>query len=366
MAVKAGTDACAHALAAILSRLGATQTIANLETAMTVWPLDTGPVPLTINGGAPTCYICCPSVAYLDYAQDELRHFASRPILHATLTGLLRLAGPLLRGAGLDRQVQPNNWLLATNPMPPLTLPALRAATEALVAAYPAHAIVWRSINDRSDAGLLRMFAEAGYALLPARQIYLFDCRTQPPRRGRDEKRDAECLAASGYRHVDPDAIRPDDFPRIETLYRRLYLDKYTALNPQYRAPFLAALHEAGLVAFYGLRNEAGILDGIIGFFDAGAVMTAPIVGYDTGLPAQTGLYRQLMAIALRRARAEGRLFNMSAGAAGFKRNRGALPAIEYTAVHTRHLGRRARFHSALVRGILGTIGVPLLQRFEL
>jgi hypothetical protein len=45
-------------------------------------------------------------------------------------------------------------------------------------------------------------------------------------------------------------------------------------------------------------------------------IMTAPIVGYDSTLPPDTGLYRMLMALGTRRARQRKMLYNMSAGAA--------------------------------------------------
>ena len=94
--------------------------------------------------------------------------------------------------------------------------------------------------------------------------------------------------------------------------------------------------------------------------------MAAPIVGYDTALPAEAGLYRRLMAIALKRARERKLLYNMSAGAAGFKRNRGGVAALEHMMIYDRHLAMPRRLAAGLVRRILHTIGVPLLRHFEL
>ena len=85
--------------------------------------------------------------------------------------------------------------------------------------------------------------------------------------------------------------------------------------------------------------------------------------GYDTALPQGAGLYRMAMAIALERARRLKRQVNMSGGAASFKRNRGAIPAIEYTAVHDRGLPLANRLASQMVRGVLERVGVPLMRR---
>ena len=123
---------------------------------------------------------------------------------------------------------------------------------------------------------------------------------------------------------------------------------------------------ENGILRCYGLRNSIGSLDGVIGFFQRGEVMTAPIVGYDTTLPQALGLYRRLTAIALRRARSERLLFNMSAGAGSFKRHRGGTAAFEYTMVYNRHLPFSSRLACTTVRALLHIVGKPLLKSFAL
>lgn len=340
--------------------------IDNLETVLSPVGTSVGDLPVSRNEGKPrTCYVCCPTVAYLEYALSELRHFTGHPALSAALHGLVNASRPLLALSGVDRHVQLNNWLLATNPVPDLGQAELRALTDRFVAAHPRHALVWRSLNAVSDAARLESFAAAGYDLFPARQVYLLDCRSTPPPVHRDERRDLALLAGDDYAVEPPERLDAGDYARMAELYGHLYLEKYTRLNPQYSAAFMARAHRGGLISFYGLRRN-GRLDGIIGFFDAGDVMTAPIVGYDTALPQSLGLYRRLMAIGMRRARENRVLYNMSAGAAGFKRNRGGVPAIEYAAVYTRHLPRRQRIACWIVRAVLERVGRTLLTRFEL
>lgn len=340
--------------------------IDNLETSITAVATTLGGLPVTRNDGRRrTCYVCCPTVAYLDYALSELRHFEAHPVLRLALNALVESSRPVLWMSGVDRHLQLNNWLLATNPIPDLDAKELRTITDRLLADHPRHALVWRSLNAVADAEKLKRFRAAGYELFPARQVYLFDCRASQPAEHRDERRDALLLARGDYALIGPDQLGPDDYGRMAELYGYLYLDKYTFLNPQYSAAFMAAAHRGGLVAFHGLRRD-GRLDGVIGFFDAGRVMTAPIVGYDTALPQSLGLYRRLMAIGMHRARAQNMLFNMSAGAPGFKRNRGGVPTVEYAAVFTGHLPARQRLASAIIRVVLERVGETLLRRFEL
>jgi hypothetical protein len=340
--------------------------VSNLQTECTTVKVGGHDLPLTRNdGGEATNYLCCPSAAYIDYAIDELRHFSARPWLKGLLQGLIECARPLMTASRLDRQVQPNNGLVATNLFPDLSQADIAQATRAFTALYPTHSLVWRSVNDQSTAQLKARFEAAGYHAFPSRQIYLFDARAGAPKVSRDEARDIKLLARGGYNWTQG-PWRPEDFVRMAGLYRQLYLDKYTWLNPVYTPLFIEQGHASGELDLHVLRNEDGRIDGVVGFIDHGDSMAAPVVGYDTELPAERGLYRRLMAIAMTRARERRLLYNMSAGAAGFKRNRGGTPALEYLMVYNRHLGLGPRLAAYLVRSILNTIGVPILKRFEL
>jgi hypothetical protein len=342
--------------------------ISNLSTDPGLHKFGSGLLPITINSdpSRPTCYLCCPSVAYIDYAREELRHFSGHRLLSGMLDALVRLGYPLMRAAQLDRQVQINNWLLATNPIPEVTLDTLKAMTHEIVQMYPGHAVVWRSLNDCCDRDAIEIFRRAGYRMYPARQIYMFDCRTAEPKPHRDERRDHALLQNGVFTFVPPTAFLEADYVRAQRLYQHLYLEKYTWLNPQYTAAFMKSMHASQILEFQGLRADDGQLAGVIAFFDSGHTMTAPIVGYDSALPAESGLYRMLMALAMKRARERRMLFNMSAGAASFKRNRGGVSALEYSAVYDSALSPRHRLAALVVRKILQWIGIPLLRSFEL
>ena len=339
--------------------------VSNLTTQMRAIEVAGRSLPMTVNDGAPTCYICCPSAAYLDYAEDELRHFDGRPWLKWVLRGLIGAVRPLVRASGFDRQVQPNNWLVSTNIVPDLTAAQIGAVTDGITAQWPGHAILWRSLNTYCHGDLLARFEACGYRALPSRQIYIFDARQGGPPAGRDEARDGKLLARPDYVVAGPETFAAEDFARIAWLYQKLYLDKYTWLNPRYTPLFMQQAHEDNLLRFYGLRRD-GRLDAVIGFFEQDDVLTAPVVGYDTDLPAETGLYRRLMALALARARERRLLYNMSAGAAAFKRNRGGVAALEYSVVYNRHLAIERRAAGRCVQAVLDTVGVSVLKGFEL
>lgn len=352
----------AKRLETALSDLPVDRLVANLSTRVT---FEAG-LPLTWNDGAPTCYICAPTVAYADYALEELRNFDAAPRLKAALGSLVRLARPLLVASGLDRQVQPNNWLLSTNIWCGLDEREVAALTRDLVAREESRAIVWRSLNDVGDAATLALFGRLGYRLLPARQVYLYDCRKDLPPLRRDLKNDLRLMERGAFHFHGPETLVEADFARIADLYGQLYLEKYTPLNPDYTPAFMERMHRSGLVEFHVLRDEPGEMRGVIGLFAGADVLTAPVVGYDRTLPKEAGLYRHLVVFGMMEARRRRLLYNMSAGAALFKRTRGAVPAIEYTAAYVRHLPLAKRAATRMIEAILTRIGIPLMKRFEL
>ena len=320
--------------------------------------------PMSISDG-PTCYICSPTVAYIDYGLEETRHFVAHPRKQRLLKSLIRACRPIMRATQLDRQVQINNWMFSTNPAPVLTEETAMQLRNDLSTAYPDRAIVMRSLNDMCDASSMAALRTAGFLLLPARQIYILDTQ-QAASPSVDVKRDAKLLADSSYEIVPAHHFSAADFSRAAELYSMLYLDKYTPLNPQYTPRFLAQAHQIDLLRLYGLRGTDDTIDGVAGVFRNGDTITVPIIGYDTTKPQDLGLYRMLNAVVREAEMPNCRYYNMSAGAATFKRHRGAQPAIEYTAVYVRHLNLGPRLATRFVQTVLRAVAVPILRRTAL
>ncbi len=344
---------------------GVSELISDMETRIGIEEIANSSFPVTLNDKTekPTNYLCSPSRAYIDYAIDEARNFADQPMLYNSIKLLIRICAPLVRTTGLDRQVQLNNWLFSTNPMPELTAQMASDVRDALVSKYPDRATIIRSLNECADKVTLDSLQKAGFILLPSRQIYIVAGQVTHTK---NMKADRLKLRQSGLEFVGNDEFHQDDYARSEQLYNMLYLEKYTSLNPHYTPRYIQEMHHRDILKMAGLRNSEGVLVAVTGLFENGRTLTQPIVGYDTSLPINTGLYRMIMAIGQDFAFERGLFFNMSAGAGDFKRRRAAVPVIEYSAVFVRHLPRRQRLAVHIMAGLLHKIGIPLLKKWEL
>ncbi|WP_438447048.1 GNAT family N-acetyltransferase [Gorillibacterium sp. sgz5001074] len=341
--------------------------IHNIRTRFAFLSLGSQVLPLTVNETEwDNAYVCSPYTHYVRYAHEELERLKNRP-LELLLGGILKGIGSGMRAVKLNRVVHINNWLLSTNLAPSMDEDECREMTSCLLDRYPEHALVFRSLNRKLNGPIMDALIGMGYILVPSRQIYILDhLRHTPDAKARWlVKRDFGLMSKHGYSIVPPEEIMEEDIPRITELYRMLYLEKYSRCNPEFSPAFISHARETGSLRLYGLRR-AGTLDAVLGFIVRDGVMTTPLFGYDLTLPQELGLYRMLSALLIRLAEESGRILHESSGAAQFKRNRGALPEIEYSAVYVRHLPQYRRLPWHILQVLLNRIGVPIIRKYKL
>jgi len=230
-----------------------------------------------------------------------------------------------------------------------------------LVRRFPDHFLAVRSLTEWSDADLIDRLRRDGWRLLPARQIYVTDDldRDWAPRR--DTRRDLRLLARTPCQIDRLETLAPGDAARIAELYAMLYLDRYSTLNPAFTPAYIEMTHREKILTYRGLRDEIGGLVAVVGCLARGGVLTTPVVGYDTRRAAAEGLYRMASVLFAQMAREDGARLNGSAGAADFKRHRGARPVLEYTSYFARHLAWPRRATLAAMSRVLDSVAAPLL-----
>ncbi len=360
-------DTCQYQQAYLLPfSSGAQRFIANVATQMQVLRIGEHFFPVTVNDSEyESSYVCSPYTACISYAKEELSKLHNKP-LETGLKLLITAVGKLLRAVQINKVVSVNNWLLSTNLYPDWQGAEIQSITQLLTQQFPEHSIMFRSLNHHSNAALLKAFKAAGYHLLPSRQVYLFDKQRSDYWQYKNTRCDFALLDKTPYTVVDHDDITMVDYPRIVMLYKQLYLDKYSYHNPQFTVECIQLWHQQKLLYMQGLRNSNGLLDGIVGCFERNMITTAPLVGYDTQLPRQLGLYRMLMALVIKRAYNHDLMLNLSSGASQFKRLRGGMPEIEYSAVYTAHLSTPRKAVWKILESLLTHIGVPLMKKYQL
>jgi len=362
MSFAAGADAFAALHVGVATR----GFVANIDARVETIEAGRLTLPVTVNdANSLNAWVCSPLTTYSRYALEETRRVAPR-LIAPPLAGVIGIADRWMRRAELDCAVSLNNWLISTNLYPRADGIDFDALASACQHRWPHHAIWFRSLNFEQHADWLHALVAAGFELIPTRQVYLFRDMQQKATRHQNLQRDLQLLRTTPLTPVAHDAFTYTDFARAETLYAQLYIDKYSHLNPRYTAAFLNAWHAAGLLEFAGFKDDTGTLRAVVGMFGQASVLSAPIVGYDTSWPQSAGLYRLLMAHVLKTTIERDAQLNLSAGAAHFKRLRGGEPAIEYSAVFSRHLSAATRRTLNGLRLLTTKLGVPIMRRFQL
>ena len=328
----------AQNLAELVNQQGIKALVGNLETGVFTLKVGDWTIPASRNDGLRrTCYINSPSRAFLEYGVEELDRLTRNPLFRISGRVLLAAVRPLIATTGLDRQIQLNNWLVATNILPPASAEQWLELFDSAGTEAGGFVPVLRSVNQAAHGHLLKSFDEAGLTLFPMRKVFLRDYAIDQEWTS-DEAKDAKLLSDGRFEQRSGTTFSSGEFQRAAQLYAKLYLEKYSRLNPHYSAEFLDHAQARLGLQLEGLFAPSGEMMGVIGRYEQHYTLTGPIVGYDTALPSKLGLYRRLRAINHGFARRGALLYNMSAGAESFKKLRGGQASIDYTVADFRRV----------------------------
>lgn len=341
--------------------------IQNINTNLMILKVDDVVLPICINHKEyNNSYVCSPYTHYISYAKQELSFLDSK-FLRKSLSLLLSGLSPVFKLSRINKTIHVNNWFVSTNLYPNLTSEQLQAVREFLQTRYPKHAILFRSLNQTHHEDLYKAFIQQNFKLVGSRQVYILDLIKRPIKAKSRWllKRDYKLLKQHQYEIVEADQLSKKDIPRILELYNELYLGKYSKYNPQYTEAFIELALEKKLLHINAIKKN-GRIDAVLGYFCRNGVMTTPLFGYDLSIPIETGLYRLLSVRLYHLVLENGHSLNESSGAAQFKRNRGAVGEIEYTAVYDAHLPMYRRWIWSTLQSIINRVGIPIMRKYKL
>ncbi|MFO0616108.1 MAG: GNAT family N-acetyltransferase [Polyangiaceae bacterium] len=294
-------------------------------------------VPVLVNdGGSHACYLLSSRAHYIDYVREEIGKMPADTTTRAAGIAVAAL-GLGCTATHLARAVHANHWLLSTPPRRPVREEDVREMTRDLTERFPTHALTYRRI-DASDERTSEAFRACGWSLVVNRPIHWWSPDELPriaaSKRG-NVFRDIRALERSG---VTVAPAEPGDAADIARLYRMLYIEKHSALNPAFTPAFFELLLRTGAQTLTVLKARGRVGAFLAHSIDDGAVVPT-VIGYDTSVaPRSIPWYRHIMATLFQRSLAEKLPLFLSTGAADFKRNRGAVETLELEAVYTGHL----------------------------
>jgi hypothetical protein len=335
------------------------------------------PVCLPLPTQASQSYVLSPRSAWIDYAKDEaLRHlptsnnriaqFATRVTAQLITQCALTPLQFLLQQAGLQHAAIVGNHLISTNLYPDWQHHDTRHLIDQLVTLYPDRPILLRNICNAVNPQLTSSLQAEHCHLIPARIVYLCDPSQSQVWKHNHVKQDAKLLAQADIDVLTPNDIKPEDLPQLRSLFRELFIDKHSRLNPDFTPAFFELCLENRFLDLYALRRQTKLV-GVVGIYEDAqhGWITTPLIGYDHSQPQSAGIYRRLMALLLQQARLRQTRLHYSSGASQFKRARGGQPQLEYSAIYSRHLGRRAALSNRMFAQIIQATAPSILKKAD-
>ncbi|MEB0030753.1 hypothetical protein QN372_08350 [Undibacterium sp. RTI2.1] len=321
-------------------------------------------------------YVSSPRSTWLRYAREEACGQISAK-LPASLSQLRAIANTgincifsplaaLISASGIDQSAIVGNHLVSTNLYPDWQAQDIAQMTEELIGEYPDRPLMMRNVCSEVTPELASSLRAQSWDLIPARMIYTCDPQLAPLWKRNHVRQDAKLFSDGKLEIVRPEQILTSDLPHLRSLFRQLFIEKYSRLNPDFTPAFFELCQEMRFLDLYGLRFQNRLV-GVLGLYEnsQSGWITTPLIGYDTSLPQELGLYRRLMALLLQQAKERKLKLHYSSGASQFKRARGGEANLEYTAVYSRHLPAYQKIAIKLLATSLQRLAPQILKKAD-
>lgn len=338
--------------------------IRNIDASSFAIKADDIVLPIVVaDGRSKSSWVCSTMAQFVDYGQ-EYTTLIDNPLLAGLVKRGLKGIGYCGAASKLDSAVYVNNWLFAVDLYPKgISEEHVRGIRDFLVARYPEHAIIFRSLNPVVTQPLIGFLKRAGFGMLASRYVHITDTSDDSIFRTRVIKSDFKLLRESSFQIFDEGQIDVSEYPDLLALYNSLYITHHSARNPQLTELYMKMLAENGLLKFKILKQD-GRIRGVAGYLKRNGVFLCPLFGYEKDDPDHNTIYRLLNTLLLLEAQKEKLIFHQSAGASFYKSIRRAKGSYEYNAIYTRHLPFKQRAGWATLKTLINTVAPPFMRKY--
>lgn len=311
-------------------------------------------VPLAVcPDTSPRASILQPTAHYLDYPSIEIAKVSS-----FWTESRLKLATQPLRQlfkiGGIDRVAYLNHWLTTAAPPIRASTAELRRSFAEIAGDYPGHAVVIPNVVPALHGDYPNRLEAAGCLLIPSRVVWIYDPAKSRLGSAFQNRRHSMNKARRARESLAPGMVGRKELCRrldeVHRLYRELYIDRYSRLNPQYTETFFARLIESPAIEATGWVDPDDRLEMFSLDRTVEGAMVWSVKGHSLEAVRPRRLNGACFGHYIVRADAEGGPSNWGGGSGQFKRQRGAEPAQEFDAVYLRHLKKGRRMPWQILR----------------
>lgn len=309
-------------------------------------------------------YVCSPYGHYIAYACDNLHTIKSKT-LQKIAKSLFGVFGQWLRSGAIEDVVYVNHQLLSIDLYPKsFTKEVQEQVTTFLKKKFPDKAIIFRSVNNVAYSSMSKDLENLGYGMFPTRHVYMAHAKAEELFKRRIIKSDIKLYNEMPYSVIEGKDLNDEDIMEMCRLYRNVYIEGHSSLNPEVTPEFIKLLLEENVLHFKALKDKNGEVKGFVGFQICEEVLLCPLFGYDKEDPEHSALYRILNTVLLLEARKRGLLFNAAAGASFFKKIRYPLTCMESKAVYYQHLSFRSRLRWNVLKAYANHIAAHFMKKY--
>lgn len=334
--------------------------IENVNARVEVILLNGQLIPYSVkDGGWRQSWIHSFTGQYIDEMVSEVNRMEMPSAVRTLAKQLLNVGRSLLKLTG-EKTVTVFPSFMSTTMYEDFQFDQIQEVTRILVARYPKHAIVYRTLNDKFHQDQMVELNEIGYEEMISRAIYIFDSKDDHSKNERkDLKKDMKRFEKSGYTFTSE--ICDDEFSQLMPLYKQVYLDKYSDFNPHYTEDFFKFLYKEMGLTWFVVKDIDRIIS-FMGVSQTGNVLFPAYFGMDQSVK---GLYFMTSGLLYHFAKDNGYTINNSAGAKDYKLARGSRPYLEYHYIYYKHLKLVPFMSFCLFTKVATPLGKFLLKKLQ-